>query len=147
MLMTVWLSWLQLITMIPWKPVLLVFVFTVISPVSTIESENDFYTLTPIKIGAEVRGIDLTLDPSPEVIRQIVRDTYRYKLLVFKDQKAISAQRHFDISKWFGEDVETLHRRHPKAEHPGVFRVRAGFFGFFSKSGFACKKGIYGTIR
>lgn len=77
---------------------------------------------TPAPIGVEVRGIDLK-QPVPEnIIAQIKEDVHKHRLLIFKDQGVISADRHVEISQWFGE-LESTFYKHPKSPHPDVFRV------------------------
>ena len=98
------------------------------NPGSEKKSHHQFYTLTPLKIGAKVHGVNLTSDLSPALVQQIVKDTYKYKMLVFKDQGTISAEHHLTIAHWFGDKVDMTHRQHPKAQHRGVFRVRSDIF-------------------
>ncbi|XP_066991332.2 alpha-ketoglutarate-dependent taurine dioxygenase [Anabrus simplex] len=81
-----------------------------------------FYELTPIKLGCEVRGINLQSESRPEVIQQIKKDVTNHRILVFKDQGVISGKRHVEISQWFGE-LESTFYKHPKSPHPDVFRV------------------------
>ena len=77
---------------------------------------------TPAPIGVEVRGIDLK-QPVPEnIVEQIKKDVHKHRLLIFKDQGVISADRHVEISQWFGE-LESTFYKHPKSPHPDVFRV------------------------
>ena len=42
------------------------------------------YQLKPIKLGAEVRGIDLKQDIDPKIIEQIKKDVTKHRILVFK---------------------------------------------------------------
>nr|CAD7598147.1 unnamed protein product [Timema genevievae] len=81
-----------------------------------------FYKLTPLKIGCEVRGVDLKTENRPEVISQIKKDVIEHRILVFKDQGIISGDRHVEISRWFGE-LESTFYKHPRSPHPDVFRV------------------------
>ncbi|KAJ9580414.1 hypothetical protein L9F63_003938 [Diploptera punctata] len=83
---------------------------------------SKFYRLNPIKLGCEVRGIDLKTENRPEVIEEIKKDVTAHRILVFKDQGIISGNRHVEISCWFGE-LESTFYKHPKSPHPDVFRV------------------------
>ena len=87
------------------------------------DSKQTDYTLIPNKIGVSVYNLDLTTDLAPDIVKSIVRDTYRHKIMVFKNQSHISAKTHLKISKWFGDNVDGTHRKHPKQEDPYVFRV------------------------
>ena len=77
---------------------------------------------TPVKIGVEVRGIDLSADVPENVIDTIRKDVRKHRLLIFKDQGVISGPRHVEISQWFGE-LESTFYKHPRSPHPDVFRV------------------------
>ncbi|CAH1244029.1 Hypp7203 [Branchiostoma lanceolatum] len=83
---------------------------------------KEFYKLTPIKMRAEVRGIDLKQEIPAEVIEQIKKDVTKHRILVFKNQGTVSGSRHVEISRWFGE-LESTFYKHPKSPHPDVFRV------------------------
>lgn len=83
---------------------------------------TEYYSLARIKLGCEVRGVDLKIEARQEVIEQIKKDVALHRLLVFKDQGIISGQRHVEISSWFGE-LESTFYKHPKSPHPDVFRV------------------------
>ncbi|XP_069705019.1 alpha-ketoglutarate-dependent taurine dioxygenase-like isoform X2 [Periplaneta americana] len=83
---------------------------------------TNYYSLTPIKLGCEVRGVDLKTENRQEVIDQIKKDVAVHRILVFRDQGVISGQRHVEISRWFGE-LESTFYKHPKSPHPDVFRV------------------------
>uniref|UniRef100_A0A1B6C9E7 TauD/TfdA-like domain-containing protein n=1 Tax=Clastoptera arizonana TaxID=38151 RepID=A0A1B6C9E7_9HEMI len=83
---------------------------------------GQYYQLKPIKLGCEVRGVDLKIENRKEVIKQIKEDVLQYGLLVFKDQGAVSGNRHVEISKWFGE-LDSVFYQHPKSPHYDVFRV------------------------
>lgn len=76
----------------------------------------------PAPIGVELRGIDLSLDISQDLIEQFKKDVHTHRLLIFKNQGKITGQRHVEISKWFGE-LESTFYKHPKSPHPDVFRV------------------------
>ncbi|MFF7636239.1 TauD/TfdA dioxygenase family protein [Kitasatospora sp. NPDC008050] len=54
-------------------------------------SEISFRPLTPIT-GAEVEGVDLTVDPQPAVVAALREALLRYKVLVFRDQPMNDAQ-------------------------------------------------------
>ncbi|KAL8583793.1 hypothetical protein ACOMHN_036428 [Nucella lapillus] len=76
----------------------------------------------PAPIGVEVRGIDLKQPVPDNVVAQIKDDVHKHRLLIFKDQGVVSADRHVEISQWFGE-LESTFYKHPKSPHPDVFRV------------------------
>lgn len=80
------------------------------------------YCITPAKLGVVIRGIDLKEDVCKEVKAQILEDVHRHRILVFKDQDIVSAERHVEISQWFGKLASTFYK-HPKSPHPDVFRV------------------------
>jgi len=77
---------------------------------------------TPAPIGVEIRGVDLSKDVSPDLIKHFKEEVHRHRLLIFKDQPKIIGTRHVEISKWFGE-LESTFYKHPKSPHPDVFRV------------------------
>lgn len=77
---------------------------------------------TPIKLGVEIRGIDLKSKLSSETIARIKDDVHKHRLLIFKNQGIISADRHVEISTWFGS-LESTFYKHPRSPHPDVFRV------------------------
>ncbi|BFY99641.1 hypothetical protein BsWGS_02681 [Bradybaena similaris] len=79
-------------------------------------------TYKPAKLGVEVRGIDLTSELPSETIAKLKNDIHKHRMLIFKNQGVISAERHVEISKWFGE-LESTFYKHPKSPHPDVFRV------------------------
>lgn len=83
---------------------------------------KEFYELKPVKLGCEVRGVNLAQENRPEVIERIKKDVTEHRLLIFKDQGVISGERHVEISRWFGE-LESTFYKHPKSPHPDVFRV------------------------
>ena len=110
------------------------------------------YRLEPLPgvFGAEVHGIDLKQDVPFDVVEAIkvdvtrrgqsiaatacptacwpadrrwcARGTTRHRLLVFRDQGLVSAERQVDLSHWFGPCDSTF-CQHPRAEHHNVFRV------------------------
>ncbi|XP_063615522.1 uncharacterized protein LOC134788594 isoform X2 [Penaeus indicus] len=88
----------------------------------TQEHSHNFYKLTPVKLGCEVRGIDLKQDVPPEVMAAIKEDVTKHRLLIFKDQGVVSGERHVEIAKWFNEPESTFYK-HPRSPHPDVFRV------------------------
>ncbi|KAG7169150.1 Alpha-ketoglutarate-dependent 2-4-dichlorophenoxyacetate dioxygenase-like [Homarus americanus] len=88
----------------------------------TQESISNFYKLTPIQLGCEVRGIDLKKDVPKEVIAAIKEDVTKHRILIFKDQGVVSGERHVEIAKWFAEPESTFYK-HPRSPHPDVFRV------------------------
>ncbi|XP_072032131.1 alpha-ketoglutarate-dependent taurine dioxygenase-like [Amphiura filiformis] len=84
--------------------------------------KTKFYEMTPIKLGVEVRGLDLSQEVLPVVIEQIKKDVTEHRIMVFKNQSKISGHRHVEISSWFGE-LESTFYKHPRSPHPDVFRV------------------------
>lgn len=84
--------------------------------------ERKNYKICPLKLGAEVFGINLQSDPPPNIIEEIKNDVHKFRLIVFRDQGLISGPRQVEISKWFGELDSTFYR-HPKSPDPDVFRV------------------------
>ncbi|KAK4309309.1 hypothetical protein Pmani_019035 [Petrolisthes manimaculis] len=85
-------------------------------------SSHNYYKLTPVKLGCEVRGIDLKQQVPQEVISAIKDDVIKHRILIFKDQGVVSGERHVEISRWFGEPESTFYK-HPRSPHPDVFRV------------------------
>ncbi|XP_046658775.1 alpha-ketoglutarate-dependent sulfate ester dioxygenase-like isoform X1 [Homalodisca vitripennis] len=81
-----------------------------------------YYKLTPIKLGCEVRGINLKIENRKEVIEKIKEDVTKHRLLIFKGQGDITGYRQVQISKWFG-DLEVTFYQHERSPHPQVFRV------------------------
>jgi alpha-ketoglutarate-dependent taurine dioxygenase len=98
------------------------FRFISLTMASTTDSGHKFYKITPAKLGIEVTGIDLNVDPPQEVIDAIKSDVHKHGLVIFRDQGIVSGQRHVQISRWFGE-LESTFYKHPKSPHPDVFRV------------------------
>ncbi|XP_064116332.1 alpha-ketoglutarate-dependent sulfate ester dioxygenase-like [Macrobrachium nipponense] len=92
------------------------------SYMTSLESNHNFYQLTPVQLGCEVRGIDLKKDVPKEVISAIKEDVTKHRILIFKDQGVVSGPRHVEIGKWFGEPESTFYK-HPRSPHPDVFRV------------------------
>ncbi|KAG8330760.1 hypothetical protein J6590_055745 [Homalodisca vitripennis] len=81
-----------------------------------------YYKLTPIKLGCEVRGIDLKTETRKEVIERIKEDVTEHRMLIFKDQGVITGDQQVHISKWFGEVEDTFYK-HEKSPHPKVARI------------------------
>ncbi|XP_077981083.1 alpha-ketoglutarate-dependent taurine dioxygenase-like [Glandiceps talaboti] len=90
---------------------------------ASMASTHDYYQLTPIKLGCQVRGIDLSKKVSDEIISQIKRDVTKHRILVFKDQHDMAPERHVQISKWFGELESSSFYKHPKSPSLDIFRV------------------------
>ena len=80
------------------------------------------YSITPIKLGVEVKGIDLKTEQPAHIIDQIVKDVHKYKIMIFKNQGQVTGKRQVEISKWFGE-LESTFYKHPASPDPDVFRV------------------------
>uniref|UniRef100_A0A1B6K3V1 TauD/TfdA-like domain-containing protein n=2 Tax=Homalodisca liturata TaxID=320908 RepID=A0A1B6K3V1_9HEMI len=81
-----------------------------------------YYKLTPIKLGCEVRGIDLKTETRKEVIERIKEDVTEHRMLIFKDQGVITGDQQVQISEWFGEVEDTFYK-HEKSPHPKVARI------------------------
>lgn len=82
------------------------------------------YRVEPLpQFGAEVRGVDLNEEVPTDVMEAIKRDAYKHRLLLFKGQGIVSAERQVEISKWFGEIESRPFSKHPASPHPDVFRV------------------------
>jgi len=84
--------------------------------------KHSFYQLSPLKLGVEVRGINLQEDVPQSVVDQIRQDVHKNYILVFRDQGILSGKRQVEISRWFGELDSTFYR-HPRSPDPDVFRV------------------------
>lgn len=80
------------------------------------------YELRPNKLGRLVFGIDLRDPKSDQFKENIIRDVREHRLLIFKQQGVLSAERHLEVSKWFGR-IESTFFDHPKSPHRDVFRV------------------------
>ena len=80
------------------------------------------YELHPNKLGCIVKGLDLKKKLSSEIICQIKRDVSEYRLLIFKDQGIVPAEKHLEIGQWFGK-IESTFYNHPKSPHRDIFRV------------------------
>ncbi|XP_002736252.1 alpha-ketoglutarate-dependent taurine dioxygenase-like [Saccoglossus kowalevskii] len=82
-----------------------------------------FYELKPIQLGCEVHSIDLG-NPLPEnVIETIKKDVTEHRILIFKNQRNISPDKHVEIGRWFGELESTSFYKHPKSPSLNIFRV------------------------
>ena len=88
---------------------------------SMAELVHDAYTLTPLRFGAEIHGINLSSDVSTDVIERIKHDVTHHRFLIFKDQGIVSGERQVEISKWFGELAEPVYR-HYQSPHPDILR-------------------------
>jgi len=80
------------------------------------------YTLTPLKVGCEVVGINLSEAVNKNTIKLIKEDVREHRVLVFRNQSGLSPGRHVEIGKWFGE-IESTFYKHPKSPHSDIFRV------------------------
>lgn len=84
---------------------------------------GDAYQLRQLPVwGAEVHGIDLKQDIPDSVVNKIQQAVTEHRLVVFRDQGAVSGQRQVEISGWFGA-LESTFYKHPKSPHPDIFRV------------------------
>ncbi|XP_059151579.1 alkylsulfatase-like [Physella acuta] len=78
--------------------------------------------ITPVKLGVEIRGIDLISVSSCQTIADIKHLLTKHCLLIFKNQGKISGKDHVRISRWLG-DLESTFYKHPRSPDPDVFRV------------------------
>lgn len=78
--------------------------------------------IIPVKLGIEIRGIDLISVSSSKTIAEIKLLLTKHRLLIFKNQDKISGKEHVRISKWLG-DLESTFYKHPRSPDPDVFRV------------------------
>ncbi|XP_006818385.1 alpha-ketoglutarate-dependent taurine dioxygenase-like [Saccoglossus kowalevskii] len=84
---------------------------------------HEFYDLKPVKLGCEVRGIDIGNSIPEEVMEQIKKDVIEHRLLIFKDQHNISPERHVRFSRWFGDLESSTFTPHPKSPLRDIYRV------------------------
>ena len=112
--------------------VLYILTFYYIAAISVISSETDVcdanrmnilhsyceydtsYSLDPNKVGKIVKNIDLKENLSQNTINNIIEDSKKHKLLIFKSQGVINATRQMEIGKWFGELDEYMGHTHIK---------------------------------
>lgn len=99
-------------------------------------SEINCRPLTPIT-GAEVEGVDLTVDLSPAVVARLREALLRYKVLVFRDQPMDDA-RHVALTSAFGgvtaahpiasglPDAPAVLRTVLSADRPGLVESEIG---------------------
>lgn len=85
--------------------------------------------VTKIKLGAEVRGLNLCGSDISKATKENIRSlAHEHRLLVFKNQGKVSGPRQVEISRWFGELDGTVFKgdplfAHPKCPHPNVHRI------------------------
>ncbi|XP_077866647.1 alkylsulfatase-like [Saccoglossus kowalevskii] len=84
---------------------------------------HEFYDLKPVKLGCEIRGIDIGNPIPEEVIEQIKKDVTEHRLLIFKDQHNISPNGHVRIGRWFGDLESSFFTQHPKSPLRDIYRV------------------------
>ena len=76
-------------------------------------------------IGAEIGGVQLADDLSDETIAEIRALLLEHKVIFFREQQDLTAERHIGFGRRFGE-VE-IHPLTPKdQEHPELFRIPTG---------------------
>ena len=85
-------------------------------------TEHDYYTVKPGKLGVEVFGIRLNDEVSQDVVEQIKYDIHNYRIMIFRDQGKVSGRRQAQISKWFGE-LYTRFDHHPMSPDWYVLRL------------------------
>jgi alpha-ketoglutarate-dependent taurine dioxygenase len=81
----------------------------------------EMQAITPA-FGRIVTGIDLKHAVTKEIKNQIMADLHTHRLLLFKNQGKIPAERQVEISQWFGQICSTFYK-HPASPHPHIFRV------------------------
>lgn len=91
-------------------------------PQTDIQTSSGYLDLRPIQLGVEVRNINLSEPVSDDVINEIRKAVHIHRLLLFKNQSAVSPDRHFEISTWFGE-TDLSFPTHRKSPRPGVIRM------------------------
>ncbi|CAH1785347.1 unnamed protein product [Owenia fusiformis] len=95
------------------------------------------YTLKPLILGAEVEGIKLSETIPHSTVESLKEDVTKHKLLVFRDQGKLTAERQVEITEWFGELETVGFECHPKCSHPKVLRLSndatEGYKGFGNK--------------
>ena len=80
------------------------------------------YQLQSHKLGCIVKGLDLNQSISPKTISHLIEDVTQHRLLIFKNQGIVNADRQLEISSWFGQ-IESTFYNHPKSPHRDIFRV------------------------
>jgi alpha-ketoglutarate-dependent taurine dioxygenase len=79
-------------------------------------------TLRP-SFGAIIENFDLQSQiPTTELIESLKRDISTYRLLIFKNQNQLTAEKQVELSEELG-DIESTFYKHPQSPHPDVFRV------------------------
>lgn len=82
------------------------------------------YTLSPLPLfGVEVYGIDLQQPIPHSIVEKIKQDVTQHRLVVFRNQGVVSGERQVEISRWFGDELDSVFFKHPRSPHPDVFRV------------------------
>ena len=59
---------------------------------------------------------------SAELIESLKRDISTYRLLIFKNQNELTAEKQVELSEHLGK-IESTFYKHPASPHPDVFRV------------------------
>jgi len=80
------------------------------------------YSLKTLQLGCSVTGIDLAMQVDREVVDLIREDVREHRLLVFRNQKAVTPERQLEIGRWFGP-IESTFYDHPKSPLRDIFRV------------------------
>ena len=104
----------------------------IISSIQSLESTSDNkvcsvqdnYSLNDHVLGKIVHNIDLKQDVPQSIIDQIIKDVKEHKLLIFRNQGVIPAERHVEIGKWFGPtEYQARGHQHIKSPHKHIMRV------------------------
>lgn len=84
--------------------------------------------VNPVKLGAEVKGVDLSQPLTEDDVKNIKQLVLKYRLLVFRDQQSGSGQRHVEITDLLGGMDTAVVKddplfTHPKSPHPNIYRI------------------------
>ena len=76
-----------------------------------------------MKLGVEIHDINLSANISSELLNKIKDDLHKYRLLIFRNQGVLSAEKQLEITKLFGEVESAGFVQHPKSPHRNILRV------------------------
>ena len=75
-------------------------------------------------IGAEITGVDLSRPLAPDTAEQIRNAWHAHLVLLFRDQHALTPQRHIEFSRNFGDlDRHDSNPRYRMPEHPEILQI------------------------
>ncbi|KAL5017589.1 hypothetical protein ScPMuIL_007178 [Solemya velum] len=105
-------------------------------PQMNVQTSSGLLDLRPIKLGVEVRGINLSEPVSDEVIEEIRKAIHKHRLLLFRNQTELTASQHVEVAEWFGEIAEPI-SNHPTTPNRAILRLsndwREGYRGVGTK--------------